>query len=586
MKKSFIKKLAVMLAALTMLSGLAGCNSDKDTSSANNSGSTESSASSVSTDGDSADASTTGAVTAPGTFPITEEKQEFTIMLPQYSSLNPEEAWVTPEYEEKTNVKINWTVIPSDGWHDRVAISFAGGDMPDVIAGMDTLNITPTEELQYASQGLLMPLNDIIDRNSVELKNIMDENPQIRKLVSQDDGEIYSLPGLAVCYHCNYSQKMFINTTWLDNLGLDMPKTTDEYYEVLKKFKEEDANGNGDANDEIPLITSTDGWHVDLDGFLMCGFIYSDPDTKMAVEDGELIFTPIQDGYREGLRYLNKLYTEGLLSPESFTNDEPTNTRMNVANGDNAVIGSYPFAYQNYTSDTEIWKQYDILPPLEGPDGFVTTPNYSLTRDVIRGNFAITKNAKNPDLIMRWVDYFYGEEGTMFRLGREGTDWRKAEPGELDFNGDPAAYTLLKLDESDPYYVTEGTYNIDWTQNIPVNYSKKYRESAVAAQDFRDPDIANGTEIQLFQGTKAYEAVARTADESIPGLTVPADQISDYSRIKTEIESYCKDSMVQFITGSMSLDNDWDSFKAQLDQLGLEEYMKLSNEAYQNFLNR
>lgn len=579
MKKAIRKKLAVMLAVLTMVSGLAACGGDKDASST--AGGTESAGSSTVSGG-----SGTAALTEPGTFPISEELQEFDIMVPQYSTLNPEEAWVTDAYQEKTNVKLNWTVIPTDGWHDRVSIAFAGGDMPDVIAGMDTLNITPTEELQYATQGLLLPLNDVIDRNSVELKAIMAENPQIRKLVSQDDGEIYSLPGLAVCYHCNYSQKMFINQTWLDNLGLETPTTTEEFYEVLKKFQAEDANGNGDPNDEIPLITNIDGWHVDLDGFLMCSFIYSDPDSKMAVEDGKVIFTPTQEGYREGLRYLNKLYAEGLISPESFTNDEATNTRMNVAGGDAAVIGAYPFAYQNYTSDTEIWKQYEILAPLEGPDGFVTTPNYALTRDVIRGNFAITKNAENPDLIMRWVDYFYGEEGTMFRLGREGTDWRKAEPGELDFNGDQAAYALMKLDPSDPYYVEEGTYNVDWTQNIPVNYSQKYRESAVAAQDFRDPDISNGTEIQLFQGTKAYEAVARPVTESLPNLTVSADQISDYSRIKTEIESYCENSMVQFITGSMSLENDWDSYLSQLDQLGLQDYMEMSNEAYQNFLNR
>jgi putative aldouronate transport system substrate-binding protein len=368
-----------------------------------------------------------------------------------------------------------------------------------------------------------------------------------------------------------------------------MPTTTDEFYNVLKAFKEQDANGNGDPDDEIPLITCTEGWHVDLDGFLMCSFIYSDPDTKMSVEDGQLIFTPIEEGYREGLRYLNTLYTDGLLSPESFTNDNATNSRLNTINVTDpkdwespaAIIGSYPFAYQNYQGDTDIWKQYEIMPPLTGPDGFVTTPEYSLTRDVIRANMLITKNAENPDLIMRWVDWFYSFNGTFFRLGREGVDWRAAEPGELDFNGQPAKYNLLQVAEDDPFY-----NNVDWTQSIPVNYSQEYRESAVAASDFRDATISNGTEVQLFQGTIPYEAVARDVSQSIPGLNSPADLISDYGRIKTEIETYQENAMVQFITGTLSLDGDWDAYVEQLKTIGLDEYMQMSNDAYQSFLNR
>ncbi len=566
MKKS-VKTVSAILLTAAMLAAMSGCSSG--------------SSSSASDGSSAASAEPTSGLNELGEFPLCDETMSFSVMMPQYGEQDPATCWVNEEYTKMTNVEVDFTVVPADGWKDKRSITFASNDLPDVIAGMDTYNLSATEELQYASQGMLIPLNDIIENNSIYFKQYLEENPTSRKLISQDDGEIYSLPSLAVCYHCNYSQKMFINKTWLDNLGLDMPTNTDEYYEVLKAFKEQDANGNGDPNDEIPLITCTSGWHVDLDGFLMCAFTYSDPDTDLAVEDGKVIFTPITDGYQEGLRYLHKLYAEGLLSPESFTNDEPTNTKMNVAGGDTAVIGSYPFAYQNYTSDTDIWKQYEILPPLEGPDGFVTTPNYELTRNVIRGNFAITKDAENPDLIMRWVDYFYSDEGVMFRTGREGVEWRKAEEGELDFNGEQAEYATLQTPEDDPYYG-----NIDYTQHIPVYYSQNYRESAVAAQDWKDPNISNGTEIQLFQGTKAYEAVARSVDESLPALTVPADKISDYSRMQTEIKDYTSETMVKFITGDMDIDSDWESYKTQLSNLGLDEYMEMTNEAYQNYLNR
>ena len=571
MKRSLLRSICLCLAVMVMLATFAGCNSGSDQQTTTNSS--------------SGDAGTTGipseTLSSVGTFPISATPQTFSIMMPPYGNTDPATCWANGEYEKMTNVKIDWITVPADGWKDKRAIVFAGGDLPDVVAGMDTYNLSATDELQYASQGLILPLSDLIENNSIYLKQILQDQPMSRKLISQDDGEIYSLPFLSVCYHCNYSQKFFINKTWLDNLGLAMPTTTDEYYEVLKAFKEQDANGNGDPNDEIPLITCTNGWHVDLDGFLMCAFTYSDPDTKLAVENGKIIFTPTSDGYKEGLAYLNKLYAEGLLSPESFTNDEPTNTKLNIANGETAAIGSYPYAYQNYSGDTDIWKQYEILAPLAGPDGLVTTPNYELTRNIIRGNFAITKSAKNPDVIIHWLDWFYSEEGTMFRRGREGIEWRKAEQGELDFNGNQAVYATLSTPEDDPFFD-----NVDFTQNIPFNSSKSIRESAVAAQDWKSPDISNGTEIQLFHGTKAYEAAARSIEDSIPGLTVPADKISDYSRIQTEIKDYCKETLVKFITGDMNLESDWDTYKAQLDKYGLQDFLQMSNDAYTNFLNR
>jgi putative aldouronate transport system substrate-binding protein len=516
-----------------------------------------------------------------GVFPLVQEQETFSIMMPPMGTANPDTCWTDEEYEKMTNVHIEWITVPWDGWQDKRSIVFASGDLPDAIAGMDTTNLSATEELMYASQGLLLPLNELLEENSVYFLQRLDEYPMTRKLISQDNGEIYSFPYISICFHCNYSQKMFINSQWLENVGLAMPTTTDEFHAALKAFKEQDANGNGDPNDEIPLMAASSGWHADIDGFLMNAFTYYEPESRFAVEDGHIEFTPVTDGYREGLRYLNTLYAEGLISPEAFTNTADMNQTLNVANYPHAAIGAYATAYQNFNGDTDIWMQYDIMPPLKGPSGLVTTPDYSLTRDVIRGNFAITNKAKNPALIVRWLDWFYSDEGVLFRRGREGIEWRKAEPGELDFNGNQADIATLKTPEDDPYY-----NNVDWSQTIPSINTKEHRESVVAGQDWRDPDISNGTEIQLFKQTIPYAEVARSVDISLPRLTVPEGQISDYSRIETEITDYCKEALVKFITGDLSLDSDWDAYKAQLDKYQLQEYVKMSDDAYQSFLSR
>ncbi len=572
MNKRIRRISAILMITVMVMSGLSGCGKTSETSVNKNTGDKK--------NGEEATASTLNEL---GTFPLSNEKQTFSIMIPQLGTEDVTKCYVNDAYEKKTNVSIKWIVVPADSWNQKVSIVMASGDLPDVICGMDTYNVTPTNELLYANQGLIIPLNDVIEKNSTNFKNLMKDDPQIKKLISQNDGSIYSLPGISVCYHCNYSQKMYINSTWLKNLGLEMPTTIDEYYNVLKAFKEKDANGNGDPNDEIPLIANAGGWHTQLDGFLMNAFTYCDADTHMAVEDGKLIYTATTDKYREGVKFLNKLFNEGLLSPESFTNNQETNAKINVSNGEYTMFGSYPTAYQIYSGDTDIWKQYDILPPLKGADGVATTPNYELTRDVIRGNMVITSAAKDPDLIMRWIDYFYSDEGTMFRTGREGIEWRKAEKGELGFDGEQADYAILQTPKDDPYYG-----NIDFSQSVPLMYSKKYREGAVAAEDFRDNSITNGTEIQLFRGTKAYEAVARSVEDSIPTLNVKSEEASDYSRLQTEIKDYQDEALVKFITGSLDInsDKDWESYKTDLDNMGLKQYLDISNEAYQNYLSR
>ncbi len=571
MNKKVRRITALFMLTFMVVSGLSGC------------GKTTKTTDNISETAQGSSDSKDSALNELGAFPLSNEKQTFSIMIPQLGTEDVTKSYVNDAYEDKTNVTIEWNVVPADSWNEKISIVMASGDLPDVIAGMDTYNVTPTNELLYANQGLIIPLSGIIDKNSLNFKKLMSDDPQIRKLISQNDGEIYSLPGIAVCYHCNYSQKMYINSTWLKNLNLEMPTTIDEYYNVLKAFKEQDANGNGDPSDEIPLIANANGWHTQLDGFLMNAFTYCDADTHMAVEDGKLIYTAATDKYRNGVKFLNKLYNEGLLSPEAFTNNQETNAKINVSGGDYAVFGSYPTAYQIYSGDTEIWKQYDILPPLKGADGAATTPNYELTRNVIRGNMVITSAAKNPELIMRWIDYFYSDEGAMFRLGREGIEWRKAETGELGFGGEQAQYAILQTPEDDPYY-----QNIDFSQSVPLLYSKEYREGAVAAEDFRDPSITNGTEIQLFRGTKPYEAVARSVEQSIPTLNVKAEEANDYSRLQTEIKDYQDEALVKFITGAFDINNDkdWDNYKKDLENIGLQQYLDISNEAYQSYISR
>lgn len=198
---------------------------------------------------------------------------------------------------------------------------FASGDMTDIIlTGVGNANrYDKASEAMFGTQGLILPLEQYLDTVSVGYKAAFEKMDGMREYITTPDGHIYSLPNVDGSLHVQYNMKLWLNNQWLENLNLQVPTTTQEFYEVMKAFKEQDANGNGDPNDEIPLSTVSSGAGTQVDGFLMAPFQLTPETNKLYVDNGTVKYAPVQDGYREGLKYLNTLYSEGLLNPESFT---------------------------------------------------------------------------------------------------------------------------------------------------------------------------------------------------------------------------------------------------------------------------
>ena len=298
------------------------------------------------------------------------------------------------------------------------------------------------------SQGLIIPLNEYFDTVSIGYQEAFEQLPGLREFITTPDGNIYSLPNVDGSLHVQYTNKLWINTVWLDTLGLDMPTTTEEFYQVLKAFKEMDANGNGDPNDEIPLSSVKSGTGVQFDGFLMNPFILPPHPERMWGDNGKVIYSPIEEGYREGLAYLHRLYKEGLIYPESFTQDMKAQVNLNE-NGDVPVIGAFLALRPGYANDlstlpnSKKWEQYQSLPPLKGPDGeaIAAWNPYAMYQT---GIASITKDCKYPEAAFRLIDYIATPEGTLRTAeGIEGNGWRKATADEKGMDGRPAVFTQI-----------------------------------------------------------------------------------------------------------------------------------------------
>ena len=233
---------AAVMAAVVGVSMLAGCGGGDDTALKN-------------------EAAING---GPGDLPITQEKTTLTIFAPQSNYIedittNEFTQW----YEEQTNIHVDWQIASGDLAQSK-NVMLASGNYPDILLDC---GINRSEQLVYGEQGIFIDLTQLIEENTKYIKELLEERPEVRSQLVTPQGKIFGLPTINDVYHSTYNTKMWVYQPWLDKLGIEAPTTTEEFYQMLKAFKEQDPNGNGIA-DEIPMAATKDLGYLGVDGFL------------------------------------------------------------------------------------------------------------------------------------------------------------------------------------------------------------------------------------------------------------------------------------------------------------------------------
>ncbi|MCL2319895.1 MAG: extracellular solute-binding protein, partial [Treponema sp.] len=401
--------------------------------------------------------STSAATAAPGQFPLVKGKAQLSVLTfkaPYLTDFNNNNA--TKRYEDLTNVQVKYISVPQTGAREATNLLIAGGEYPDIIM---SAGLNSADEMNYGSQRIFIPLNDLIKNYGYWTNEAFKRYPELPAALVQPDGKIYGLPNINEAFHTFYTMKAWMNENWLKKLNLKAPTTTEEFYQVLKAFKTQDPNGNGKA-DEIPMMgfyqlnqPRTDPWV-----FLLNSFVYFDPQTTkpcgfLELNNGKVGFVPILEDYREGLRYVARLVSEGLIDPASFTQNLNQIKQIGT-NPDAQVIGVFTdFVWWNavgYNRDTKDRRadNYPALAPLKGPKGVQNTP---LTAVAFNTAFAnITDHCKDPVLAMRWLDGLYKEDVTkMIQFGTKGVYWDDPAPGAQGINKKPALWRVLKTFPAD-----------------------------------------------------------------------------------------------------------------------------------------
>jgi len=477
--------------------------------------------------------------------------------------------WFTKWYEKLTNVHVEWQVTSGSPQEAQQALSLtvASGSLPDA---MMYFGSDPTALAYYGGQGTFIPLNSLIDKYGLGAQQLFKEQPVVRDLITSADGNIYGLPQVNICYHCSMVQKMWIDQTWLDKLGLKMPQTTEEFRTVLQAFKDKDPNGNGKTG-AAPLTGAAKSWQMDLRGYLINPFILEDTlstNQHLLLRDGKVMANFVAPEYKDALKYIKSLFDQGLIGSEALTQAD-TDVRQVVEGPHNqygAILGGYMGLFSEVGGKSRRWLEYVTVPPLKGPSGNRVTPIDRF--GVNGGQFMITSAAKNPDLIMRWADGFYQSE---IRLrsgnGPRGTGWEYAAAGQTGIDGSPACVVSLK--------------NYDAVQNDMWYDTGIFYQSSASRLCLAAVGSNGKLESVLYNQTHDnYAPYAAPASMIVPPLFPDTKAAAEMSTLWTGINNYGDQAFGEFVTGKTDIDTGWDAYIANINKLGLPRYLELKQAAF------
>ncbi len=520
------------------------------------------------------------------------EKEKLVVAIQTYNYITDyDENYLTKRLEEALGIEIEFYLLSADSSEATTQLSLmisTNQKLPDIIC---TGSLSAEAILNYGSKGVFVDLTDYLGNPDVMPNFTAIESEENKAAMIKDatsaDGKIYSLVQYNPVTWNMTPFRMYINQAWLDTLGLDMPKTTEEYYEVLKAFKTLDPNGNG-VSDEIPVYgfsAGTYGENITIP--LMNSFIYYPATTISATaltldDSGTKVIAPFaQEAWRAGLEYMHKLCAEGLL-PEAVFTDDKTQFMAVLNNEEVNLVGSLSSGslsrWNSY--DTSVnGQQYEMLAPLQGPEGFAYTPYIQYNSAPI---WFVTSSCQNPELAVKLGDMFFNNEFTMIaRFGEEGVDWTKDEA----MLNDPQysnAYIEAGIYEKPSYLVL----NDIWAENnakIWRNMNPAYMEIAdsdagVTATQAYDPTVKS---FKFYADNFAYNYSAHP-EHLLPKLNYTSDEATAQAETIVNISTYVAESMAQFITGARPLnDREWSAYLSELDMMGLQTWLQNAQAAFE-----
>lgn len=478
--------------------------------------------------------------------------------------------WVQ-EIEEKCGVEVEWEQIRQD-WETVKSTRFASGDIPDILFGATN----GSDYTKYT--GLFEDLTPYIEKNAPNIQEMFTNVPDTKTLATAGNGKIYSIPKMQTIWP-ETNTVLFLNKTWLDNLGLEVPSTFTEFEAVLKAFLEQDANGNGDPNDEIPL--DYNGWFNSAYSLLKLlpslGIQLTDIVTDgYFVEDKTVKCYAVDERYKQFIKTINRWYSEGLINKNAITNDYSAYQSLSRGNENGDALVGACFGWEETDKFGSLSDEYIALAPLTYDDGvaagtYETYWNYDMDQlNMQADRVCMSAKCADKDAAMKFIDAFYDRTTSVEVLFGGISD------GCLEKTDDNNFKVLPPKDESmDP-----GTWK--WTSTF-ADLGPLYIREDVNVEMSQDMENA------LEERTVYAEALAKN-NENIyyPQLFMKYtdEEQNTMAMNQANINNIIDNKWSLWITGEADIDADWDSYVEDVKGAGLDEVLEIRQAAFDNYLGQ
>lgn len=527
-------------------------------------------------------------------WPLVDENEKVTISVvtmrnDAQQTLDVNEKWFWQYLEKYSGIDFEITEILNSAKDEKINLLFATGDLPDVLMG---LNLSTTQLVTYGMvDQMLLDFSPYITEDIMpNLTAWMKAYPISRSYVTTPDGAIYSLPCYSVVeYTVGNGAPLAINREAVEAIGKQLPKTLDELTEVLYALKETNPNstplgGGSNASDPRTYILNALGYLCNAgngDGY------------RIAILNGEAVIPAYTEGFKEYLKILNQYYTDNILCEDFFTIDT-TSLNALMQEGKVFVYAGYPYTALPEYEDFNKWSAGYPLTSASNETAQWLAPNPYLV-----GGVAVSKEAENPELICRFLDFFFSDMGmmSMWEGPMNGSEEAMDLTGGWHFN--EGAINRSFVDVENGLYSSGTAYVYNVSGGMPLSFGN--RSHSLGREDeglyvvgnvlasMWGLEVSNESVWDMQSGDANFRSTYQTnlepyEVEGFPAITYfTEEETLAMNDLQAVLEPYIEAEVAKFIVGNRSLD-EFDAFENELKSMGIEKYLGYYQTAYANYL--
>jgi putative aldouronate transport system substrate-binding protein len=452
-------------------------------------------------------------------------------------------------YTEKTGIKIDWQHPPATTFREAFNLMVADGNFPDILYD-NWLNYPGGPEKAIAD-GVIVPLNDIFAKYCPNLTAFLKSHPDVDRMIKTDSGTYYCFPFYRLDPKVLSTNGVWIRKDWLDELGLMVPETIDEWHTVLKAFKEK-KNASAPLSFEYNSIEPK---------YWLFPYAYRSYNGEYIGDDGKIHYGAIENGYRDWLLTFSQWYKEGLVDPDIVALSRQQVTAKVTGNQTGASMGAPTSRMEGWTTAARATNpQFKLVgapvPVLKKGDKVTFSAH---ARMAFEGSgCAISGSCRNIEIAARLLDWNYSKEGSLlFNWGVEGESYKLV-------NGNPV-FTDLILKNPKGLSMTQMFTTYTFT-----NSSAPFIQDNSGFAQYTMPE-----QREAIAMWTAYEPLKRV----VPPITLMPGEAQEYARIMSEIYSYQNEMFAKFLIGTENLSS-WDAFVNTVKKMGIDRAMEIRNTAY------